>query len=81
MNADTYNKLKSIIAKSLTIPEDKILPDALIIEDLGADSLDVAELVMAINESFCYELTDEEITRIKSVKDVVAILDSKAIQA
>ncbi|MFI5028748.1 MAG: acyl carrier protein, partial [Solirubrobacterales bacterium] len=59
-------KVKSIIAEQLGVGEDEIKPESSFIEDLGADSLDIVELVMAMEEEFEVEIPDEEAENIKS---------------
>ena len=60
-------KVKSIIADQLGVGEDEIKPESSFIEDLGADSLDIVELVMAMEEEFEVEIPDEEAENIKTV--------------
>lgn len=69
-----FEKVKEIIAEELGIEEDKILLDSDLSEDLGADSLDAIELIMAIEESFDVEIPDSEATKIKLVSDIVNFL-------
>ena len=64
-------KVKSIIAEQLGVPEGEIKPASSFIEDLGADSLDIVELVMAMEEEFEVEIPDEEAENIKTVQDAV----------
>lgn len=64
-------KVKSIIADQLGVGEDEIKPDSSFIEDLGADSLDIVELVMAMEEEFEVEIPDEEAENIKTVGDAI----------
>ena len=64
-------KVKSIIADQLGVGEDEIKPESSFIEDLGADSLDIVELVMAMEEEFAVEIPDEEAENIKTVQDAV----------
>ncbi|HXN41880.1 MAG TPA: acyl carrier protein [Myxococcaceae bacterium] len=64
-------KVKSIIADQLGVGEDEIKPESSFIEDLGADSLDIVELVMAMEEEFEVEIPDEEAENIKTVGDAV----------
>jgi acyl carrier protein len=64
-------KVKNIIADQLGVGEDEIKPTASFIEDLGADSLDIVELVMAMEEEFEVEIPDEEAENIKTVQDAV----------
>ena len=69
--ADIESKVKSIIADQLGVGEDEIKPESSFIEDLGADSLDIVELVMAMEEEFEVEIPDEEAENIKSVGDAI----------
>jgi acyl carrier protein len=64
-------KVKSLIADQLGVGEDEILPEKSFIEDLGADSLDIVELVMAIEEVFEIDIPDDDAENIRSVKDAV----------
>ncbi len=64
-------KVKSIIADQLGVGEDEIKPESSFIEDLGADSLDIVELVMAMEEEYEVEIPDEEAENIKTVGDAV----------
>ncbi|MFL5249989.1 MAG: acyl carrier protein [Myxococcales bacterium] len=68
-------KVKSIIAEQLGVGEDEIKTDSAFIEDLGADSLDIVELVMAMEEEFEVEIPDEEAEHIKTVKDAVNFIN------
>jgi acyl carrier protein len=64
-------KVRSIIADQLGVGEDEIKPESSFIEDLGADSLDIVELVMAMEEEFEVEIPDEEAENIKTVGDAI----------
>jgi len=75
--SDMENKVKQIIAEKLGKPEDKIVPDAKFVEDLGADSLDQVELIMAFEEAFDVEIPDEDAEKLKSVKDALDYLSNK----
>ncbi|MFL5370695.1 MAG: acyl carrier protein [Myxococcales bacterium] len=68
-------KVKSIIAEQLGVGEDEIKSESAFIEDLGADSLDIVELVMAMEEEFEVEIPDEEAEHIKTVKDAVNFIN------
>ena len=68
-------KVKSIIADQLGVGEDEIKPESSFIEDLGADSLDIVELVMAMEEEFEVEIPDEEAEHIKTVQDAVNFIN------
>jgi acyl carrier protein len=69
-------KVKSIIADQLGVGEDEIKPDSSFIEDLGADSLDIVELVMAMEEEFEVEIPDEEAENIKTVGDAINYINT-----
>ena len=71
------DKVKKIIAEQLCISVEKVLDDADITKDLGADSLDVVELLMAFEEEFGVSISDEDAAKIKSVNDVVAYIETK----
>ncbi len=64
-------KVRAIIAEQLGITEDQVRPESSFIEDLGADSLDIVELVMAMEEEFEIEIPDEEAENIKTVQDAL----------
>jgi acyl carrier protein len=71
MSATIEQKVKNIIADQLGVGEEEIKPAASFIEDLGADSLDIVELVMAMEEEFEVEIPDDEAENIKTVQDAV----------
>jgi acyl carrier protein len=71
MSATIEQKVKNIIADQLGVGEEEIKPTASFIEDLGADSLDIVELVMAMEEEFEVEIPDEEAENIKTVQDAI----------
>ena len=66
-----FDKIKDIIVEQLDVEEDAVTMEASITDDLGADSLDVVDLVMSIEESFDVEIPDEEVENIKTVGDIV----------
>ena len=69
-------KVKSIIADQLGVGEDEIKPESSFIEDLGADSLDIVELVMSMEEEFEVEIPDEEAENIKTVGDAINYINT-----
>lgn len=70
-------KVKAIIVDQLGVSEDEIKDEASFVEDLGADSLDLTELIMAMEEEFDVEIEDEEAQKILKVKDAVAFVENK----
>lgn len=70
-------KVKKIIAEQLGVDEEDITPDSSFIEDLGADSLDTVELVMAFEEEFGIEIADEDAEKILTVQNVVDYIKEK----
>ncbi|MBS5725853.1 MAG: acyl carrier protein [Clostridiales bacterium] len=69
-------KVKDILCDQLDVEEDKVTMDASIIEDLGADSLDVVDLIMSLEEEFDCEIPDEEVDNIKTVGDIVKYIEA-----
>lgn len=70
-------KMKQIIAEKLGVSEDKITPQASFVDDLGADSLDQVELIMALEDEFDMEIPDEDAEKLKTVKDALDYIESK----
>jgi len=70
-------KMKQIVAEKLGVSEDKITPQASFVDDLGADSLDQVELIMALEDEFDMEIPDEDAEKMKTVKDALDYIDSK----
>ena len=71
-----FEKVKSIVADQLDVEEEKVTAEASITEDLGADSLDVVDLVMSLEEDFDIEIPDEAVENIKTVGDIVSYIES-----
>jgi len=78
MSEDISSKVKKIVADHLGIDEAKVLDDSSFIDDLGADSLDTVELVMAFEEEFGSEISDSEAEKILTVGDAVNFISGKA---
>lgn len=75
------DKVKSIIAEQLGVDLDKVVPEASFIDDLGADSLDTVELVMALEEEFEVEIPDEDAEQMQTVGNAINYLKDKEAQA
>lgn len=75
--SDVLQRVKSIVVKNLDVSEDKVNEKASFIEDLGADSLDTVELVMAFEEEFGVEIPDEDAEMIQTVGDAVKFIQQK----
>jgi len=71
----TFDQVKEIIKEKLTVSEDKITPKATFMNDLGADSLDVVEFVMAVEEKFGITIPDEDAGKMATVGDAVKYID------
>ena len=70
-------KVKQIIVEQLGVDEGQVDPSASFVDDLGADSLDIVELVMAFEEAFDLDIPDEDAEKIKTVKDAVDCIEAK----
>ena len=73
---DTADRVKKIVAEHLGVEETKVTDNANFIDDLGADSLDTVELVMAFEEEFGCEIPDEEAEKIQTVQDAVNYIEA-----
>jgi acyl carrier protein len=73
---EILEKVKAVIVEQLNVEEDDVVEDAAFVDDLGADSLDIVELVMALEEEFGISIPDEDAEGIKTVGDAVAYIDS-----
>lgn len=71
-------KVTSIICEQLGVEEGALVPEAHLLDDLGADSLDVVELVMALEEEFGIEVPDEDVENIRTIRDVVQYVQERA---
>ncbi|MBC7986975.1 MAG: acyl carrier protein [Sphingomonadaceae bacterium] len=73
--SDTADRVKKIVIEHLGVEAEKVTEDAAFIDDLGADSLDIVELVMAFEEEFGVEIPDDAAEKIVTVKDAVTYID------
>ena len=70
-----FEKVKSILIDQLDVEEEKVTPEASIADDLGADSLDIVDLVMSLEEEFDLEIPDDQVETIKTVGDIVKYIE------
>ena len=75
--SEIADKVKTIVVEQLSVNEDQVTPEAKFIEDLGADSLDQVELVMALEEQFGAEIPDEDAEKLTTVGDAIKYIESK----
>ena len=73
----TQERVTEIICEQLGVSREEVTQEASFIEDLGADSLDIVELVMALEEEYNTEISDEDVEKIRTVKDVITYIDSQ----
>jgi acyl carrier protein len=76
-NMSTLDTVKKVVVDQLSVDEKLVTPEAKFTDDLGADSLDTVELVMALEEEFKCEIPDEDAEKIQTVQDAVNYIDSK----
>ncbi|MFH1675652.1 MAG: acyl carrier protein [bacterium] len=76
MNEEIFDKLKGIIVEQLGVKETEITPEAHFADDLGADSLDIVEMIMAVEEEFNIQVSDEEAESLQKVLDVVNFIET-----
>ena len=74
----TFDRVKKVVVEQLDVSPEEVTPTASFVEDLGADSLDVVELVMAFEEEFQIEIPDEDAEKISKVEDAVSYIDEKS---
>lgn len=73
----TADKVKELISKQLNRPVEEIAEDKEVVKDLGADSLDVVEMLMSLEEEFNITVPEEDAVNIKTVGDIISLIDSK----
>lgn len=71
------DKIREIVVEQLGVDAEQVVPEANFVEDLGADSLDTVELIMAFEEEFGVEIPDTDAEKIKTVQDVIDYIESK----
>lgn len=77
----TFDRVKKVVVEQLEVSEEEVTPTASFVDDLGADSLDVVELVMGLEEEFDIEIPDEDAEKIATVGDAIAYIDDKTKSA
>jgi acyl carrier protein len=75
--ASTYERLKKIVVEQLGVDEEDVKPEASFVDDLNADSLDLVELIMSLEEEFGTEISDEDAERIRTVGDAAEYIDER----
>lgn len=73
----TFERLRKIIVEQLGVEEDDVTPEAAFVEDLNADSLDLVELIMSLEEEFGMEISDEDAEKIQKVSDAVEYIEER----
>jgi acyl carrier protein len=76
--SETADRVKKIVVEHLGVEDEKVTTDSSFIDDLGADSLDIVELVMAFEEEFSVEIPDDAAEKISTVKDAIDYIDNQA---
>ena len=77
VSASTFDRVREVVVKQLDVAQDEVTSEASFVEDLGADSLDMVELVMAFEEAFDIEIPDEDAEKISTVQHAVTYLEEK----
>ena len=71
-----FDKVQEVIVAELGVNKEDVTPEATILDDLGADSLDIVELMMALEDTFDIEVNDDEVTKLKTVNDIVQYIEA-----
>lgn len=74
LTSDAQERLRKLIAEQLSVDEEEVVPEASFIEDLNADSLDLVELIMTLEEEFNIKISDEDAENIRTVQDAIDYL-------
>src|SRR5262245_3545617 len=80
VTASTYERLKKIVIEQLGVDEEEVKPESSFVDDLNADSLDLVELIMSLEEEFGTEISDEDAEGIRTVQDAVDYIDEHSAQ-
>jgi len=79
MAIDVDKKVKEVIVEQLNITEEECVPDAAFLDDLGADSLDIVELIMAMEDNFGIDISDDDLVKIRTVQDIVDYIKERTL--
>ena len=77
----TFDRVKKVVVEQLDVAEDEVTPQASFVDDLGADSLDVVELVMGLEEEFDIEIPDEDAEKITTVQQAIEYINDRRTKA
>lgn len=77
MNNEIFESVKEVIIKQLEVDEEKVKMESSLVQDLGADSLDLVEVIMALEEEFELEIEDEDAEKIATVQDIINYIESR----
>ena len=81
MTASTYDRLKKIVVEQLGVDEEEVKPESSFVDDLNADSLDLVELILSLEEEVGAEISDEDAERIRTVQDAVDYIEEHGTNA
>ncbi|MBW1991237.1 MAG: acyl carrier protein [Deltaproteobacteria bacterium] len=76
--ASIEERVVDLVADKLGVDKSEVTPDAVFVDDLGADSLDLVELIMAMEEEFGFQIADEEAEKLRTVQDVINFIQARA---
>ncbi len=77
MAVNVDEKVKEVIIEQLNITEEECVPAAAFIDDLGADSLDIVELIMALEDNFGMDISDDDLAKIRTVQDIITYIKGR----
>ena len=80
MSAEIAQKVKELVVKQLAVAEDQVTEDARFVEDLNADSLDIVEMIMALEEEFNVEMPQDRLSEVENVEDLIKILKELGVE-